>query len=524
MLPSPRHNRRNTRPSSNHDDHGQLNLVMQSLLTIVAAIIFSGLVFTGILVFKDTDEGDILAQGNRYMVEGKVAKSIQQYKRLIFEHPNSYEGHLALGKAYLALKEPEKAEKYFKLAANLPQGDHKNIDVHLAQSQLFLSQRSFEEGAQLLTETLAQLPETPTPSDNNSTTSSSNSKRHDVVQALIELNEQWASHLNEQEEFEQASEKYKQALTHVSDYGTEKRLKTELIHTASLWSKQLMAQDQKEQAIDVLKQALDVQYDANLLMKIAAIYKESNQLDQAIVWYRKAYDAEPEQITLTLSELLITRGKELQSAGKRPEAVAYFDEADKLLSNENTSPHLRYPVIAKDFTVSPGLNRQTNSLHPSCKVTLANQSHRSLPYLKVKAGFWSNDTLLGETEVLPINDKHPLEPEGLANSHRTVSLKAPHTIDIASLDGNSINIKLSVGYKQPHHPILWDLKSVQEIQLKTETHPAPEQLHIPKMAPPQTTLPHTLSDSEKTPPKKQTFSFLTPPAAKTPHNGQPPTP
>jgi tetratricopeptide (TPR) repeat protein len=516
MPSSPRNTRRNNPSSLDQDDNGQLNLVMQSLLTIVAAIIFSGLVFTGILVFKDTDEGDILAQGNRYMVEGKIAKSIQQYKRLIFEHPNSYEGHLALGKAYLALKKPESAEKYFKLAAQLPQGDHKNIDVHLAQSQLFLSQQSFEQGAALLASTLEDMPEkeqtTATQTGHSTTT-----KRQDVIKAIIELNEQWASHLNEQEEFASATEKYKEALNYVNDYGTEKRLKSELIHTASLWSNQLLTQNKEPQAIDVLKQALDVQYDAKLLISIADIYKKSNQLDKAIVWYRKAYDAEPEQITLTLSELLVTRGKQLQAAGKRGDAISYFDESDKLLSNENTSPHLRYPVIAKNFTVSPGLDRANNSLQPSCKVTLVNQSHRSLPYLKVKASFWSNDTLLSEAELLPINDKSPLEPEGLANSSRAVSLKAPAPIDITHLKGQSINIKLSVGYKQPHHPILWDLKSVQEIQLKTSSPPTDLPAPLPSIGSSKPTLPNTVNSAQpkrdsrqKQPPKKQaTFSFLT---------------
>lgn len=485
-------------------DDDRVTMVMQTLLTIVIAIVFSGLVFTGVLVFKDTDETDILARGNRFMVEGKIAKAIDQYNDLIQRYPKSYDGHIALGKAYLALKQPEKAEKFFKLAATLPRGANEKVAVHLAQAQLYLSQQSFEEGAQLLSNSLADMPEKKaTDSDPNSEMSK---KRQDLVIAFIELHEQWADHLEQLENYEAAQEKLKAALEKVNDYATEKRLKQELIHNANLWSGQLLAQQQNEQAVDVLKQALRYEYEAATLIKIADIYKKGGDFDNAIVWYRKAYDAEPEQISLALSDLLISRGKQLLKNGKRADADAYFEEADKLLGSDTTAPHLKYPITVTGFSVSPGLDRSNNSLQPSCKATLQNASHRSLPYLKVKAAFWDNDTLLGESEILPVTTDTPLEPEGLPSSKRTVSLKSPNPIHIGELNSSSVTIKLSVGYKEPHQAILWDLKSVQEIHLKASTPPEPSShTNHPGQAP----IPSHPSSGKKEE-KQSVFTFLKP--------------
>lgn len=488
-------------------DNDRVTVVMQSLLTIVAAIIFSGLVFTGVLVFKDTDEADILARGDRLMVEGKVAKAIHQYEDLIQHYPRSYDGHIALGKAYLAMKKPKRAEKYFQLASKLPTGNNEKVDIHLAQAQLFLSQQSFEEGAQLLSESLSELPQ-PNEQLTAPATETTNSKkqRNDLVIAYIELHEQWADHLGQLENYEAAQEKYKAALDKVNNYAAESRLKEELIHNANQWASQLTEQNKNEQAVDVLKQALQYDYEAETLIRIAEIYKQGKDTDNAIVWYRKAYDAEPEQISLALSDLLISRGKELLTQGKRADADAYFDEADKLLGSGNTAPHLKYPITINDFNVSPGLNRASNSLQPSCKATIQNASHRSLPYLKVKASFWDNDTLLSEAEILPITTDTPLEPEGLASSKRTVSLRAKKPIHIDNLNGQAISIKLSVGYKEPHQPILWDLKSVQEIQLKThENNPTDTETEETSNQTPRqkaTSLPTT------PPRKKPVFTFL----------------
>src|SRR5271155_2458947 len=91
----------------------------QYLVIIISAIAMATMAFSWILLFRQSDQGDIMTRGRWLMKQGKAALAVKEFEQLVHINWGSYNGHLELGKAYMSVNEPEKAAKEFRIASHL---------------------------------------------------------------------------------------------------------------------------------------------------------------------------------------------------------------------------------------------------------------------------------------------------------------------------------------------------------------------------------------------------------------------
>jgi tetratricopeptide (TPR) repeat protein len=217
-----------------------LNPSVQYLTTIVSAIALAGFVFSGFLLFRFTDEEDLINRGRMQLSEGKVAWAARTFQTLVNHHRDSYEGHLLLGQAYLQLDERRKAEQEFELAASL-KGRTGGQAPEIALSKVAMAQGDFFKSEQILLKAY---------------------KRHrkdaDVRQAMFELYEHWGSVLAEapQKDYAEIVNKYTLALNYVKDYQAQQAVEDKLIDAIHMHTDRLITMKEYPEAVRLLKLSL----------------------------------------------------------------------------------------------------------------------------------------------------------------------------------------------------------------------------------------------------------------------------
>jgi tetratricopeptide (TPR) repeat protein len=436
-----------------------LNSNVQYLTTVVSAIALAGFVFSGFLLFRFTDEEDLINQGRLQLMEGKVAWAAQTFQTLVNHHHDSYEGHLLLGQAFLQLDERRKAEQEFQLAASLKSkaGDHA---PEIALSKVAMAQGDFPRAEKIVY-----------------TAWKRNRQDESTRQALFELYDQWGNTLSQSgsKDYNAIVQKYKMALRFVNDYQTQESVKDKLIEAVHTYTEHLIAENDYAGAIQNLKISLRFRYLPDTLIQIAEIYGRMNQMDASIDAYRKAFDVSPNLVGLRLTNVLVQKGQQLVEAKKPEEARAYFEEADKISHDAKVPMDTLYPVTISAVKIKTETDAATGEFSPTVTLKVSNDSGRDLNFLAVKAEYFSDERLLGSGMVEVANSEKPLAKR---NGHNTesVTLKPDSDLNIHAVSGGKMLIRISIAYREGSDTI-WRLKSIQEtiipVTPMTPTEPKP---------------------------------------------------
>jgi tetratricopeptide (TPR) repeat protein len=433
-----------------------MNPSVQYLTTIVSAIALAGFVFSGFLLFRFTDEEDLINRGKMQLAEGKVAWACQTFQTLVTHHRDSYEGHLLLGQAYLQLDERRKAEQEFELAASLKNGSKDNAPA-IALSKVAVAQGDYTRAEGILKKVYER-----------------NRKDPNVRQAMFELYEQWGNTLYEapQKDYPAIVEKYELSLQFVNNYQAQHGIEDKLLDAIHSYTDRLIAMKDYNQAARLLKLSLRFKYLPETLIQIAEVYGQMDKLDESIDWYRRAFDASPNVVGLRLTNVLVQKGQMLAKADQKEEAQKYFDEADQVSKQAQIPLDNLYPVGVSRIKVDANMDEATGEIAPHIRLRLSNDSSRDLNFLAVKAEFLSGtDKLVEIREVaaspdkpFPMRDNRPW----LERNIRIVELEPKDKMNIHALKDGKITVKISIAY-QDGGDAVWKLKSIQEITVRNNT-------------------------------------------------------
>ena len=427
-----------------------LNPNVQYLTTVVSAIALAGFVFSGFLLFRFTDEEDLINRGKLQLMEGKVAWAAKTFQTLVTHHRDSYEGHLLLGQAYLQLDERRKAEQEFEIAASLKNksSDHA---PEIALSKVAMAQGDFPRAEKILY-----------------TAWKRNRADKTVKQAMFELYEQWGNTLSEAEPKDYTSiiQKYRTSLVYVSNYQAQQNIEQRLTDAIRAYTDKLIALKDYDTAIQQLKVSLIIKYLPDTLVQIADTYGRMGRLDDSIEWYRKAFEANPDVVGLRLTNVLVQKGQQLMSDKKADEAKKYFAEADQISQQAKVPLDSLYPVTIASVKIDSEFDEATGQFEPTVKVKLTNEANRDLSFLAVKAEFTSgNDTLSQVTEEVATPDKPFPMRGGKGDNTVSISLKPESQLSIHALQGGKMTVKISIAYRDGNDAI-WKLKSIQETTVR----------------------------------------------------------
>jgi len=432
-----------------------LNPNVQYVTTVVSAIALAGFVFSGFLLFRFTDEEDLINRGRVQLMEGKVAWAAKTFQTLVTHHRDSYEGHLLLGQAYLQLDERRKAEQEFELAASLKSksADHA---PEIALSKVAMAQGDFPRAEGILYKAWKR-----------------NRSDKNVKQAMFELYEQWGNTLSEAEpkDYVMMIQKYRTALSYVSNYQAQQAVEEKLTDAIRAYTDKLIAMRDYDTAIQQLKVSLIIKYLPDTLVQIADTYAHMNRLDDAIEWYRKAFEANPDVVGLRLTSVLVQKGQQLVKDHKAEEAKKYFAEADQISQQAKVSLDNLYPVAISSVKVDSDFDEATGQFEPTVKLKLTNDANRDLSFLAVKTEFISGNDVLAESKEQVATPDKPLPMHASAGSSTvSVTMKPPTQLSIHALQGGKMTVKISIAYRDGNDAI-WKLKSIQEVTVQGSSQP-----------------------------------------------------
>ncbi len=434
----------------------------QYTFTIGLAVFFAALIFGGVITYQNTDENDLLARGQRQVIEQKIEAARQTLETLVANH-SSYQGHVELGKVYLDLGRDQKnesayrkkAEYHFRKAAELKPRNLNNSSAEIASSKLAIVRHQYQEGEEQLLLTYKKLP-----------------NDRDLNKALYELYFDWGNHLEKKENYLDSMEKYEQALSYVNHYDSEKELKEKLIAVISKQAIQKEKEKKLDEAIVLLERSLRYQYDVDTLAKMAEMYERDNQTDKAIIWYRKAFDANPDEMSIKLARMLIAKGKSLLGENKGEEAEGFFEEADRVFKMANLPLKDIYPVELSEFNINiQNIDYETGTLLPVIHLKIQNKAHRPLNFLAARVTFLSDSGVINEVTEIVSSIDLPLGQEGKA-SLKSLTIKPDKRINVHAIKSQSLRVKVSIAYTQDDQAE-WEVIGLKEIKIQSR-NPTPE--------------------------------------------------
>lgn len=442
----------------------------QYVTTIISGIVLTGFMFSGFLLFRYADSEDLLSRGKQQMYQGKIALAARTFQTLVLKNPNNYEGHLLLGKAYLELDDRWRAEREFRSAAMLRRSDGQDSSADVAMSKLAIVQKDFPKAENLLLTGMGKLRK-------NGNLESQEAK--DLRLALFELYESWGDSLYdesgavENKPYMDIITRYERALRYAEDYRMEDRLKEKLIQVINYYAGYLSDKQDDAHAIEVMKKSLRYRYLPETLVQIATAYERSNNLDEAIAWYRKAFEVSPSTISIKLTNILTKKGRELLDAKQPDEAQRYFNEADQVGKKANLPLDILYPVRITEFQIVSNFDESTGEIDPKVKLTLSNESDRPLSFLMVKTTFMSDDEQVAEAIETVVDPDKPMSPKTERNSKVTTTLKPKSNLNVHMLKQGQMKVVVSIAYSDGNDQV-WKVKGIQEAIIRKRPHVTPQ--------------------------------------------------
>ena len=382
-------------------------LVISGLLLALLVVIGSGL-----LLFRNVDSTDLLQQGKNQISQGKVAWARDTLKTLVEQEPNSIEGHLWLGKAYLELGDIHKAQAQFNLAQLLEQdiapskkGQVKSPQVTIAQSQLLIAQKDFQKAEAQLKALLKD----------------SGTRVYPVEIALSDLYEAWGDadlKKNDAKAALKGIERYQKAIDLAVD---DKRI--QVVASKLERSVRYLLGDSstlsKKQQIQLLEASVKHRQNPQQMAQLAALLDEDEQIDQALTWYRKSFQQVPDAVGFEYSKLLLKKGRLLLEQGKQQEAQTFFDKADSIGAKVHLGAEQLTPVRVTAVVLLNHPDRDQTQFTPRFQVKLNSQAERPVKGLKLRLVVESGDRAI---QTLYRTGLKALAPQGMATSSQSLTL------------------------------------------------------------------------------------------------------
>lgn len=411
-----------------------INPQKQYLLIVISAIAMAALAFSGLLLFRQSDHGDMLTRGKWLMKQGKVALAINEFEELVRQHKSSDEGHLELGKAYMAAGENEKAAREFRKASLLRSKNLHESGAHIAISRMMIAQGKYQDAQKQLFQAYNARPE--------------NRDDPELLSAMVDLYEDWGDSYLETEppDYERAFLKFSSAMRYVKTYEQQKRVQDKLVSAATRLADVYDNNKEYDKAIAVLKRATRYQQTADNLQAIAAMYEQKEELDKAIYWYQKAYEVDPKVISLKLSSMLIRKAHELNEAHRPKEAEAYFARAKKINEMVKLPLDKLYPVEASNIELSYKINSDSFNLSPSIRFRITNIGAYPIDFLNTRVFFMTGEEKLAEAQQIIASSQNPLASRGNPKEDRMIKLESAVSVPLEDLEEGKLRARLMVSY------------------------------------------------------------------------------
>jgi tetratricopeptide (TPR) repeat protein len=381
-----------------------------------AAVLLSGLVFSGVLLLDASNSQDHLHQAKQFMEEGKVAWAAKDLEALTEEHPDLYEAWIDLGQCYLELNELEKAEAAFEAAMAI-RTKNKGVQHHsqdvltiLAESKLLRLQHRYKEAEGLLLRAYETHP-----------------SNRDLKHALWDVYYQWGLwRLENDADPLKALAVLENAQAFVTRYRYDVKLQDAIEVAVNRQYQRLTDTGTSiKERRRFLAHALSKHYSHTLLAKLAEVEAEDKHPQVSLLYLQQAYTLMPRLYALRYSKALedALKGALIQGNQRQARSLkARLDNLQRQIRIQKT--HLPYSV-AVDITALDvkQLNPKTGEWLPKVSVRLQNKGASEVPFTKVKLHLFSGkhtlDTYyerlktpltaaksLGSTQVIQLSDEH----------------------------------------------------------------------------------------------------------------------
>jgi tetratricopeptide (TPR) repeat protein len=426
------------------------NPQLQALVTVMAALLLAGILFSGALLLEYTNHADLLAKGKQLMKEGKVAWASDNFRKIIQQDSGHYEAHLRLGQVLLELGELEQAEHEFETAMaiklNIPpqlRTTEQDALVSIASAKLSMIKKQWEAAENSLMLAYEHQP-----------------KNVELKEALWVLYQQWGQAAFEQNDLGVAIAQWGHALDFVGRYKQEEETQAWLAKGLQLAYKGL--EDRKatpQERLAFIEIALRKHYSYKLLLAKAMI--DEHELKDpvlALQAYRQAYQAQPQVVGLKLLEQLDVANQHAKLAGKS--ALSRSLEAEALGVKQTMQQH--QPAGNRISVAIQSIERieedaETTEWEPKVVVSLGNHSGVSIPYLKVKIVLSSNNQPLCSftQEVFP-----PLQ----AGEVRQLVLLPKQRYLMHKLTKGLLQAEVLLSLDE-EDPVVWSIKEKKQVLL-----------------------------------------------------------
>ena len=434
------------------------NPASQYIITIVSATILAGFIFSGVLVFRYADESDLIHRSQRLLAEGKASWAVQDLEKLVTRYEDSYNGYILLGKAYLELGEKTKAERAFMKAASLRSDDLEPYSQEMAMSKLLIVQQKYDKAEQNLLLALRKDRDNP-----------------EIQESLYELYSDWGDSLaTKPEKRLEAIGRFERAIRYAHRFDTENKIKDKLMIAIRQETDRLKGQGKTSEAIILLKKSLRFRYLPETLLELAEMHEGTNDLDSAIYWYRKAFDASPESISVKLTDMLVKKGRQFLDKKKPKVAERFFSEADRISNLAKIPKSVLFPVKLSGVQLVAKVNYDTGALSPAVKGQVTNYAERPLPFLIIRADFITNSRIIGSQTHVITEPDNPLAPQGNSKASKSFNITLGAPVDIATLSNQNLEVKLYTAYQEGDSTD-WKLRTFRQVKVprRQRTHEEP---------------------------------------------------
>lgn len=421
----------------------------QILVIVISAILMGALVFSGVLLFRQSDNGDLMNRGLWYAKQGKMVLAAKSFEKLLQHDRGNYRAYLELGKAYLELEKPELAAKQFRMASRLRAGNLKDSGAHVAVSRLLIIQGQFPDAEKQLLQALkVQKKET---------------IDKELALALIDLYSDWGDSFIDQDppQLLEAFNTYYKGFPFVQTKLQQDDLANKFKDAGQLLSDQLENQGNYEKAAKVLRILAKYVPTQDNYLSVSAIYQKQENLDEAIFWARKAYELEPKSVSLRLANMLVEKGQEFNNAHRPQQAKLLFDEAQQINADLKLPLAQIYPLELKQPKFQYKLSPDRASFIPVFNFSVVNAGANPMPYLAVQVRFSSEESILSEAQFNLAKPGKPLMPIGKPKSEQRISVKPEAGVLLSEIPSGKLHIGIYVKYQASEQAEWAPLKSIE---------------------------------------------------------------
>lgn len=412
-----------------------INPRQQTLIVMLSGVVLIFCVASGALLFGFSDPRDLMERGKWLMKQGKSAEAVDILETLVHTQPDNFEAHLALANAYMEIEARDQANFEFKEASKLKSGNPSDSSAHLAIARMFIQDHNFHDAEKQLFQAVQANPKSKTRTD-----------YQDVVKNLYMA---WGDSFLDKTppDYEQAYKTYLKGLRKITHKKLQPELATKFARASERLANTYGINKQYDRAIATLKQGFRYEPSTNMLLAIGALYEQKQDVDEAIVWYSKLYEVEPDTIKDKLVSLLTEKGQEMSRYHQNEKAKQYFEAAKRINPSLQVPPNILFPIEVLNVSMDSKLSKGNHHLDTAVAFELKNMSLSAVPFMEIKTIFMAGDATLGEVnQILRSQSGYALNRYGEPGSIKTVHVEFDKDVNPKDLKPPRVMATIYVNY------------------------------------------------------------------------------